>query len=62
MSKLKDMQTPVFWAEEYPGPLSAKEWQVRRSGLTKTWTESWPKYAQVKRWICSPGGTVRQST
>ena len=35
MSKLKDMQTPVFWAEGHPGPLSAEGWQVRLGGLVE---------------------------
>ena len=35
MSKLKDMQTPVFWAEGHPGPLSAEGWQVRLDGLVE---------------------------
>ncbi len=42
MGKLKDMHTPVFWAEGHPGPLSAEGWQVRLGGLveqpiTLTW-------------------------
>lgn len=35
MSKLKDLQTPVFWAEGYPGPLSAEGWQIRLDGLVE---------------------------
>ena len=35
MSKLKDMHTPVFWAEGHPGPLSAEGWQVRLDGLVE---------------------------
>ncbi len=35
MSKLKDIQTPVFWAEGHPGPLSAEGWQVRLGGLVE---------------------------
>jgi len=35
MSKLKDMETPVFWAEGHPGPLSAEGWQVRLGGLVE---------------------------
>jgi sulfoxide reductase catalytic subunit YedY len=33
MSKLKDMRTPIFWAEGHPGPLSAEGWQVQLGGL-----------------------------
>ena len=35
MSKLKEMHTPVFWAEGHPGPLSAEGWQVRLDGLVE---------------------------
>ena len=35
MSKLKDMHTPVFWAEGHPGLLSAEGWQVRLGGLVE---------------------------
>ena len=42
MGKLKDMHTPVFWAEGHPGPLAAEGWQVQLGGLveqpiTLTW-------------------------
>jgi DMSO/TMAO reductase YedYZ molybdopterin-dependent catalytic subunit len=33
MGKLKDMHTPIFWAEGHPGPLPAERWQVRLGGL-----------------------------
>ncbi len=35
MSKLKDMHTPIFWAEGHPGPLSAEGWQVQLGGLVE---------------------------
>ncbi len=35
MSKLKDMHTPIFWAEGHPGPLPAAGWQVRLGGLVE---------------------------
>ncbi len=35
MSKLKDMHTPIFWAEGHPGPLSAEGWLVRLGGLVE---------------------------
>jgi DMSO/TMAO reductase YedYZ molybdopterin-dependent catalytic subunit len=35
MSKLNEMQTPVFWAEGHPGPLAAEGWQVRLGGLVE---------------------------
>lgn len=33
MSKLKEMGTPIFWAEGHPGPLHADEWEVSLAGL-----------------------------
>jgi len=35
MSKLADIQTPIFWAEGHPGPLSAEEWKVEIGGLVE---------------------------
>jgi len=35
MSKLKDMNTPIFWAEGHPGLLSAEGWEVRVGGLVE---------------------------
>jgi len=35
MSKLKDMHTPVFWAEGHPGPLSGQGWKVELGGLVE---------------------------
>lgn len=35
MSKLKEMGTPVFWAEGHPGPLRADGWQVVVEGLVE---------------------------
>jgi sulfoxide reductase catalytic subunit YedY len=35
MSKLKDMHTPIFWAEGHPGPLLAEGWQVELGGLVE---------------------------
>ena len=33
MSKLRSMNTPIFWAEGHPGPLPAEGWEVRVEGL-----------------------------
>jgi DMSO/TMAO reductase YedYZ molybdopterin-dependent catalytic subunit len=35
MGKLKDMHTPVFWAEGHPGPLPAEGWQIELGGLVE---------------------------
>jgi DMSO/TMAO reductase YedYZ molybdopterin-dependent catalytic subunit len=35
MSKLRDMGTPIFWAEGHPGPLPAEGWEVSVGGLVE---------------------------
>jgi methionine sulfoxide reductase catalytic subunit len=35
MSKLKDMNTPIFWAEGHPGELSYENWRVEIAGLVE---------------------------
>ena len=35
MSKLRDMKTPIFWAEGHPGPLPAEGWEVQVGGLVE---------------------------
>jgi sulfoxide reductase catalytic subunit YedY len=35
VNRLEELQTPVFWAEGHPGPLSAEGWQVRLGGLVE---------------------------
>jgi DMSO/TMAO reductase YedYZ molybdopterin-dependent catalytic subunit len=35
MSKLRDMNTPIFWAEGHPGPLPAEGWEVQVGGLVE---------------------------
>ena len=35
MSKLRDMNTPIFWAEGHPGPLPAEGWEVQVAGLVE---------------------------
>ncbi|MGC9357227.1 MAG: molybdopterin-dependent oxidoreductase [Anaerolineae bacterium] len=35
MSKLKDMHTPVFWAEGHPGPLPSQGWTIQIDGLVE---------------------------
>jgi DMSO/TMAO reductase YedYZ molybdopterin-dependent catalytic subunit len=35
MSKLKEMGTPVFWAEGHPGSLEAEGWEVEIGGLVR---------------------------
>jgi len=44
MSKLKELRTPVFWAEGHPGKLNREGWVIEVSGLcanprTFTWQE-----------------------
>lgn len=35
MSKLKEMGTPVFWAEGHPGPLQTDGWEIAVGGLVE---------------------------
>jgi DMSO/TMAO reductase YedYZ molybdopterin-dependent catalytic subunit len=44
MSRLKELRTPVFWAEGHPGKLNREGWSIEVSGLcanpkTFTWQE-----------------------
>jgi len=44
MSRLKELRTPVFWAEGHPGKLNREDWVIEVSGLcanpkTFTWQE-----------------------
>lgn len=53
MSRLSDLQTPIFWAEGRPGPLAAEGWRVEVSGLVEQpleWT-----YEEI---LALPKGTV----
>jgi DMSO/TMAO reductase YedYZ molybdopterin-dependent catalytic subunit len=66
MSKLADLQTPVFWAEGHPGPLSAEEWTVEIGGLvakpiTLTYQDilDLPKSVADARLTSVSGWTVR---
>lgn len=35
MSKLRELETPVFWGEGHPGPLQAEGWRVELGGLVE---------------------------
>ena len=44
MSRLKELRTPVFWAEGHPGKLNREGWVIEVSGFcanprTFTWQE-----------------------
>ncbi len=36
MSRLKELGTPVFWAEGHPGPLDRQSWKIEIMGLCET--------------------------
>jgi DMSO/TMAO reductase YedYZ molybdopterin-dependent catalytic subunit len=66
MSKLSDLQTPIFWAEGHPGPLLARDWKVEIGGLvenpvTLTYQEilDLPKTVADARLTSVSGWTVR---
>ncbi len=35
MSRLKELNTPVFWAEGHPGHLKREDWQIKVSGTCR---------------------------
>ena len=35
MSRLRELRTPVFWAEGHPGPLDREHWKIEVVGLCK---------------------------
>ena len=35
MSRLSELNTPVFWAEGHPGPVAAKGWEVAIGGRVR---------------------------
>jgi DMSO/TMAO reductase YedYZ molybdopterin-dependent catalytic subunit len=66
MSKLKALETPIFWAERHPGPLRAEGWEVELSGLVEkslklTYDEilALPKTVADARLTSVSGFTVR---
>lgn len=66
MSRLTEMDTPIFWAEGHPGPLDAQGWEVRVEGLveqpfTLTYDElvGMPKTVADARLTSVSGWTVR---
>jgi DMSO/TMAO reductase YedYZ molybdopterin-dependent catalytic subunit len=66
VSKLAELQTPIFWAEGHPGPLSAEGWEVTLEGLvekplTLTYEEllALPKSVADARLTSVSGWTVK---
>lgn len=49
MSKLKELHTPIFWAEGHPGKLNREEWSIEVSGLCQN-----PKTFTWKKLITLP--------
>lgn len=44
MSRLRELRTPIFWAEGHPGPLNREKWQIEVTGLCRnpkifTWND-----------------------
>lgn len=66
MSRLKEMGTPIFWAEGHPGPLEGDGWEVELGGLvenpvTLTYTEilGFPRAIADARLTSVSGFSVR---
>ena len=52
MSRLREMDTPVFWAEGHPGVLKRESWQVEVSGLCdRPKTFSWDELIKMPKSI-----------
>ena len=52
VSGLKELRTPVFWAEAHPGPLNRESWQVEVGGLCrKPGTFSWAELSSMPKTI-----------
>ncbi len=52
MSRLKELNTPVFWAEGHPGILDRKNWKLKVSGTCRNPVElSWQELAGLPKTI-----------
>lgn len=52
MSRLKDLRTPIFWAEGHPGRLNREKWEIEMAGLcTKPKIISWPELKALPKTI-----------
>jgi DMSO/TMAO reductase YedYZ molybdopterin-dependent catalytic subunit len=52
MSRLKDLRTPIFWAEGHPGPLDREKWEIKVDGLCKKpGTLTWPDLRSMPKTI-----------
>jgi sulfoxide reductase catalytic subunit YedY len=52
MSRLKDLGTPVFWAEGHPGLLDREQWQIEIRGLCdRPTTLTWPQIVSLPKTI-----------
>ena len=52
MSRLKELRTPIFWAEGHPGKLNRESWVVEVSGLwTKPRTFTWQELIALPKSI-----------
>ena len=52
MSRLKELNTPVFWAEGHPGNLEREKWQIAIGGSCENpRTLSWPELLQLPKTV-----------
>ena len=53
MSRLKELRTPVFWAEGHPGRLDRESWKIEVVGLCKKpGTFTWQDLTVMPKTIC----------
>jgi DMSO/TMAO reductase YedYZ molybdopterin-dependent catalytic subunit len=52
MSRLKDLNVPVFWAEGHPGRLDREKWQIEIRGLCgRPSTFNWQQLKEMEKTI-----------
>jgi DMSO/TMAO reductase YedYZ molybdopterin-dependent catalytic subunit len=52
MSRLKELRTPIFWAEGHLGPLNREKWKIDVTGLCKKpRTLTWPELTSMPKTI-----------
>jgi methionine sulfoxide reductase catalytic subunit len=52
MSRLKELRTPIFWAEGHPGRLNREKWEIEVTGLcAKPRIFAWPELKALPKTI-----------
>jgi sulfoxide reductase catalytic subunit YedY len=52
MSRLKELRTPIFWAEGHPGPLHRESWRIEVAGLCREpQAFTWPALSAMSKTV-----------